>query len=159
MITNQPTSGTRQPSGRPPGRIPVGDALVSGRTLRLLLTVATALLFTAAVMGANLDIGMFRLLVIIGLVVGVSWAPDGPVPLIACGFAIITMFSGELTVNWWLVAVPTLLHAVHVLAALAAVVPARASVERAALAPSVRRFGLAQAIALPIVVTAGLFLV
>ena len=128
-----------------PGALPPGalGPVLPGWTLRL--TQAAAAAMTLAAVAGWTPVAPFVLLLGALLAAAAVAFPASHVPtafLAACALAGLTA-DGAIT-PWVSLAVLGV-HASHVTAALAAVVPVRASVERAALTPTLRRFAAAQA--------------
>ncbi|PSL06894.1 hypothetical protein CLV30_102283 [Haloactinopolyspora alba] len=111
------------------------------------LRVALALVCagTVAATAAWTSASPAALVVLGALALGTAIAPGTHLPtalLTCCALAVLVDADG---VTWWTALLVLGVHAVHVLAALAAVVPWSASVERVALRPSFERFVMVQA--------------
>lgn len=90
------------------------------------------------------------------LVAWVVLAPASPAPTVLLVLALVVVLDTG-PVPWPLLVVQAgLVSAVHVLAALTALLPSGATCEVAALVPTLRRWVLVQAACLPVLVTAGL---
>ncbi len=123
---------------------------VSGLVLRAVvaaLGLVAVLVVVLAAGGGGLR--AVALLVLGVLVVGMVALPVSPLPTVFVVVAALVVLEGQVPL-WVVVPVGGLLHAVHVGVAWCAVVPPAARVERAALAPSVRRWALAQGLCLPV---------
>lgn len=111
--------------------------------LRLMLaaacagTVAATTLWTAP--------STFAIAVLVAAAMVTVLRPDSPAPTAFLGLVAGTVLFTDPGLSWWTAASVFGVHACHVLAALAAVVPWDASVERSALAPSLFRFAVVQA--------------
>lgn len=140
---------------------PLADAL-SGTTLRVLLGAATAALLATVLTGVGMAPGWLGggLVMVASVVVAsvmVGRHPDSPVPTLVSGAAVVIYVVGGAPVGLVL-AIGPLLHAAHVLAGLAAVVPPPARIERPALRPALRRWATTQAATFPVLVVAAVLL-
>jgi hypothetical protein len=135
------------------------SALIPGRLIRIVAILATGSLFAASIAASGITPHPALIIAMVALAVGCGYLPDTSIPLLACLLAVAVLMSGEVQMNVWLVCLPALLHATHLSAALGAVIPASARVERRAIVPSLRRFALAQVIALPVIVALGQFVI
>lgn len=124
----------------PPGAL--GPAL-PGWTLRPVLAASVAVT-ALAVLGWT-SVSPFVL--VIALLIGASTTalPASHAATAFLAFCALCGLAADGTITGWLSLAVLGAHATHVMAALAAVVPARATVEWAALLPTLRRFVLAQA--------------
>ncbi len=122
--------------------------------LRVML--ASACLCTVAVVGAWSQVSLFAIGVLVALAVAAVLVPGSHAPTtMLSGCALAVLIGADGIVVWTAPAVLGF-HAVHVLAALAAVVPWGVPVERAALRPSFERFVIVQAAAQSLVLLAWL---
>jgi hypothetical protein len=113
--------------------------------------LAGAALGLVATLVAGREVGLLSMLlglVVVGAAV-VRPGSAGPGFLLVCA-VLAELVNGGPEITWRLVLQAPLLHAVQVLASLAAVVPAQARLEPAALGPSVRRYLLAQTVLVPV---------
>lgn len=112
-------------------------------SLRGLLAAACAATVAAVWAWTSPAPALLVLLVALALATVAAPASHTPTALLAgCALAVLIGADG---VSAWTAAVVFGVHATHLLAALAAVVPWRSTVERSALRPSLDRFVLAQA--------------
>lgn len=111
--------------------------------LRVML--ATVCLCTVAVVGAWSHVSLFAIGVIVVLAVAAVIVPGSLAPLAMLSGCAVAVLIGADGVAVWTAPAVLGFHAVHVLAALAAVVPWGVPVERAALRPSLERFVIVQA--------------
>lgn len=113
--------------------------------------LAGAALGLVATLVAGREVGLLSMLlglVVVGAAV-VRPGSAGPGFLLVCA-VLAELVNGGPEITWRLVLQAPLLHAVQVLASLAAVVPAQARLEPAALGRSVRRYLLAQTVLVPV---------
>ena len=130
--------------GAAPGR------LVSGAGLRA--ATAWLVLVAAVVAVAGDSAGRFApLSVLAGVLVlaGTALAPTTPVPTLGLLALAAVVVDRDLPL-WHVVLLAGLLHAVHLLVAWCAAVPVGARLPVSALGPTVRRWALAQLLALPV---------
>ncbi|MGH8773719.1 MAG: hypothetical protein ACRDWI_00600 [Jiangellaceae bacterium] len=127
-------------------------AEVSGLGLRALLGAVAFAVLAVGGLGTGVDVSGSPLM-LVGLLLAIAAClyPDTGVVFLYCVVAVLLVVLSDVEVGLRLALAAALLHAVHVLAGLAAAVPVRARVEVEALAPSWRRWVLAQVAALPVV--------
>lgn len=111
---------------------------------------------TAAAVCAWASTSVFVLVILGGLTLAATVLPASHWPSALLVALAVIVVAGADGVTGWTVLTVFGMHATHVLAALAAVVPFDASVERAALRPSLERFVMVQLAAQLLVLVAWL---
>ncbi|WP_026876613.1 hypothetical protein [Jiangella gansuensis] len=149
----RPGGGTPTPSG---GLIPPGQLAPTLPWWALRLALALVAAGTVAAVGMWTPTAPFLLAVAGALGLAAAVVPATHVPAAFLTALVLLALGAERGVTAWASLTVLGLHAVHVLAALAAVVPANTAVERAALRPTLERFVVAQAAGQVLVVLAWL---
>lgn len=137
---------------------PTSRRAIGGRTLRLLLAVATAGLILSARAPAGVEVDPVNVALLLAIVVltvrlTASAVPTG-VGIIA---VMIALWSG-IGFSLWLVPTASLLYTVHLLAGLCEIIPATARIERGALRPSLVRWVQVQLATVPLLAMLAVFL-
>lgn len=110
--------------------------------LRALLAAGCALTTLATLVWAEPN--MFWLVILAAAAVATVVRPDSHSATAFLALTAFLVFANDPGLSWWTMAAVFGVHATHLLAALAAVVPWDTTVERAALQPSLRRFVVVQ---------------
>ncbi|WP_298322926.1 hypothetical protein [Haloactinopolyspora sp.] len=95
---------------------------------------------TAAAACAWASASVFVLILLAGLAVAAAGLPASHWPSVLLAVCAVVVLAGADGITGWTAGTMFGMHATHVLAAVGAVVPVDASVERAALRPSLERF-------------------
>lgn len=129
---------------------------IPGSLLRLALLLASFTLVALAGSGRDLAFPVALLMVLAAL--GAAAAPASLLPgVLLAAVVVLELAEGRTHIGVRLAATILMFHLVHVLAALAAVIPAASRVEAAVLRPSALRFAAVQVVVLMLIV-AGRFL-
>ncbi len=122
-----------------------------GWLLRVVLLLASLALVAFTVSGRDLAFQVTVLVVLAAL--GAAAAPASLLPgVLLAAVVVVELVDGDSEIGVRLAATILLLHLVHVLAALAAVVPAASRVEAAVFWPSAMRFVAVQGVVIALVV-------
>ena len=129
---------------------------IPGAVLRIVLLVAALALVALSVSGRGLAFPVALLIVLAA--VGAAPAPASLLPgVLLAAVIVVELVDGRSDIGVRLAVTILMFHLVHVVAALAAVIPAASRVEVAVLVPSALRFVAVQVVVMALVV-AGRFL-
>jgi hypothetical protein len=128
---------------------PVAPPTVPGWSLRAAVMVTGLGLAAALVLGRGVPLPSMLLGLAVVTAAAARPGTSAPGLLLLCA-VLAELFNGTGQITGRSLLQVALLHAVHLLASLAAVVPAEARVELAALRPTLRRYVVVQAAVLPV---------
>lgn len=131
---------------------------ISGRTLRLLLAVATAGLLLSAQAPAGIGMRPVNALLLVGAVALTVLLVGWSVPAGVGVLAVLSALWSDIGFSLWLVPTASLLYTMHLLAGLCEVIPASARIEPGALHPSLRRWVQVQLVTVPVLALLAAFL-
>lgn len=113
---------------------------VSGRTLRLLLAVATAGLILSARAPAGITVDLLNVMLLVAVAAMTVRLVASAVPTGVGVIAVMIAVWSGIGFSLWLVLTASMLYTVHLLAGLCEVIPATARIESGALRPSLVRW-------------------
>jgi hypothetical protein len=135
-----------------------GLRAVGGRTLRLLLALATAGLFLSARAPAGISLDLANVVLLIVVCSATAALAATALPTMVGVLAVMTAVWSGIGFSFWFVLTASLLYSMHLLAGLCEVVPATARIERGALRPSLVRWTQVQLATVPVLALLAAFL-
>jgi len=131
---------------------------IGGRTLRLLLALATAGLFLSARAPAGISVDLVNVALLVVMCAATVALVATAFPTMVGVLAVMAAVWSGMGFSVWLVLTASLLYSMHLLAGLCEVIPATARIERGALRPSLIRWTQVQLATVPVLALLAAFL-